>query len=691
MLDLDLLLKRNELCLVGRSSVNDKMHEAGLYARDTRFLSRFELSFLSHRLQVLDLTVPGPERAVVTFTNPHLRQLELGIEPQTMLVREQIGIDSALVVTLTVRNFGTADTAGTLRLEVGADFRDMFDIRGMTPRDRAQPLPAEPTAEGVVLAASSADGHHIRMRVTSSLPAEIEPLTTGGGESAAALTWQIDLARAETTTIELRLQPEPVGDPIGLAVTGGAERSDFLPHVTVESPSPAFDRFLAQCDADLAMLETAFPEGTIPAAGIPWFIAPFGRDSLIVALQTLHAYPDRTDATLRVLAALQATEVDPWREAQPGKILHEMRYGDMARTGQIPHTPYYGSVDSTPLFVMVFAQQWLWHRDDALYDDLIDNVRRALAWMETYGDLDGDGLLEFSGEQQDVSHISQQGWKDSGDSLHFADGRAPEGPFALVEVQGYVYAAYRWLSDVVRLRGDDPAWADELAARAESVCATVEARFWMEGVGYYAQALDGHKRQVDAISSNPGHLLYCGLPSAERAARVAACLGSPELNSGWGLRTLSERMATYNPMSYHNGSIWPHDMSLAMDGLRRYGHVNLARAFAEALLALARTAPDLRLAELYCGFAPVEGVPEPVSYPVSCSPQAWAAGAGLLALRTLLGLEADSERGALTANPHLPHGWPRLTVRGLHAFGSPTAVTAERSEDGYRVTIDNDA
>jgi glycogen debranching enzyme len=689
MLDLDLLLKRNELCLVGRTRIHESMHEAGLYARDTRFLSRFELGFLGHRLQVLDLTAPDPDQAVVTFTNPHLRHLELGIEPQTMLVREQIRLDTALVVMLTVRNFGTTDTAGTLTLEVGADFRDMFDIRGMTPKERAEPLPAEATADGVVLAAESADQRRIRTRITGSAPATVEPLPTSGGESAAILTWQIDLARDEVTTIELRLQPEPVGEPIALAADT-AQRGDFLPHVTVDSSSPEFDQFLAQCDADLAMLETSFPDGTIPAAGIPWFIAPFGRDSLIVALQTLHAYPDRIDSTLRVLAALQATEVDPWREAQPGKILHEMRYGDMARTGQIPHTPYYGSIDSTPLFVMVFAQQWLWHRDDRLYDDLIGNVRRALDWMETYGDLDGDGLLEYSGNQLDVAHISQQGWKDSGDSLHFADGTAPEGPIALVEVQGYVYAAYRWLAEVVRLRGDDDAWADALMAKAEAVRKSVEATFWMEDAGFYAQALDGAKRPVDAISSNPGHLLYCRLPSDERAARVAACLGSPELNSGWGLRTLSTEMATYNPMSYHNGSIWPHDMSLAMDGLRQYGHEDLAREFAEALLALARTAPDLRLSELYCGFPPMEGVPEPVSYPVSCSPQAWAAGAGLLALRTLLGLDPDPRHGTFSVSPHLPDGWDCLSVTGLHAFNTFTTVTAQRAGDGYRVAIDRE-
>jgi glycogen debranching enzyme len=400
----------------------------------------------------------------------------------------------------------------------------------------------------------------------------------------------------------------------------------------------------------------------------------------------MHAYPARIASKLRVLAALQATEEDPWREAQPGKILHEMRYGDMARTGQVPHTPYYGSIDSTPLFVMVFAEHYLWHRDDALFDELEANVRRALEWIERYGDLDGDGLIEFSGMQQDQSHISQQGWKDSHDSLHFADGSEVEGPIALVEVQGYVYAAYAWLAEAARLRGDDR-WAGELQAKADQVRQAVERAFWMEEPGYYAQALDGQKRQVDAVTSNPGHLLYCGLPSAERATRVAERMARPDLNSGWGIRTLSSEMATYNPMSYHNGSVWPHDYSLAMAGLSSSGHDALAHELAMALLALAESAGDFRLAELYCGFSPTEDLPGPVAYPVSCIPQAWAAGAGTLALRTLLGLRPNPVNRRLEASPHLPDDWPSLSVSGLSAFGDRLRVSVHREGDGYSTSV----
>lgn len=696
MLDLDLLLKRNELCLVGRDRMHESLHEAGLYVRDTRFLSAFSLAFKHEPLQFLDIQTPAADLAVITSTNPHLKHLELGIDPQTILVRLQISLDTALVVTVTVRNFGTVDVTGALDIDLGADFRDMFDIRGMTPKKRATPLAPTPCDGGVTLAARATDGAVVSTDITSSEPAEIVEHRVEDA-SAVTLRYPLNLRRDATETIELRIAPRPVGAPLE-SPSAVDITSPFAPHLAIESPSDVFDAFVTQSDADLALLQTSFPDGNIPAAGIPWFIAPFGRDSLIVGLQTMHAYPRRIASTLRVLARLQGTEVNAWREEQPGKILHEMRYGDMARTGQIPHTPYYGSIDSTPLFVMVFAQHYLWHADDALYDDLLDNVRRALTWIEEWGDLDDDGFIEYRGSQEDVAHIAQQGWKDSGDSLHFADGRDVAGPIALVEVQGYVFAAYRWLSDAVRLRGDDAAWADELGAKAERMREAVEAAFWMQAEGFYAQALDGEKRRVDAISSNPGHLLFCQLPSQERAALVARRLAAGDLHAGWGIRTLSSEMATYNPMSYHNGSIWPHDTSLAMAGLRAYGHNDFALQLGIDLLLLAADSPMYRLAELYCGFPQMEVSPGtvsypvgPVDYPVSCSPQAWAAGAGLLVLRTLLGLGPDPETRGFQVDPHLPDGWDRVVVSGLKSGGELTNVTVERSGGEYAVTIDHDA
>jgi glycogen debranching enzyme len=293
------------------------------------------------------------------------------------------------------------------------------------------------------------------------------------------------------------------------------------------------NRMIDRAAADLDMLQTSFRDGRLTAAGIPWFVAPFGRDSLIASLQTLHVAPGRAKETLRILAALQGRAVDPFREEEPGKILHEMRYGEMARLGDVPHTPYYGTVDATPLFVMLFAKTIRWTGDESLYRALLPNVQRALEWIEQWGDRDGDGLIEYTTQIAESTRIVHQGWKDSHDSLHDLDGRSVTGAIALVEVQGYVYAAYRWLADIAALYGD-ASWARQLHERAEQVRRLVEDRFWLPEEGYYAQALDDQKRPVTAIASNAGHLLYCGLPSPERGRLVAARLRRPDLDSGWG-------------------------------------------------------------------------------------------------------------------------------------------------------------
>jgi glycogen debranching enzyme len=435
------------------------------------------------------------------------------------------------------------------------------------------------------------------------------------------------------------------------------------------------------------MLQTSFPHGRLTAAGIPWFVAPFGRDSLIAGLQTLHIAPGYATDTLRTLAALQGDTTDAFREEEPGKILHEMRYGEMARLGEIPHTPYFGSVDATPLFVMLFAETVRWTADEAFYRELLPNVQRALEWIERCGDRDGDGLVEYTTLTADAAHIAHQGWKDSHDSLHDIAGRPCSGTIALVEVQGYVHAAYRWLSELAELYGD-ASWAADLRARSERIRCLVEEQFWLPDAGYYAQALDEEKDAVAAISSNSGHLLYCGLPSVERGRAVAARLRQADLDSGWGVRTLAAGMAAYNPMSYHNGSVWPHDNSLIAAGLARYGEVGGLERIASALFSAAERLPDRRLPELYCGFPRDEHAAAPVPYPVSCSPQAWAAGAAPLLVRAMLGLEVDVKRAVLRVAPALPAWLGHVRIEGLEALGSRFDLTVERDGAGYRVTSD---
>ena len=633
MLDLDLTLKNNELCLVGRPADRGEMHEAGLYLRDTRFLSHFTLKVSGKPLEVLSFQTLSATESIVTATPVRGGDRESEGVDSSLVVHQRVTIGTALDVTFEVQAFGGWTRESSLEIELGADFRDMFDVRGMIPERRPTLQPPDVRDDGQIsFAATGADGGTVRFDVVSwpaPTSAEAAKVKRDSDDIAipVRLTFAMDLAGGETHTIELSLLPVPVGVAHAPAATGDLR-------LKATSGNADLDAMVWRADLDLAMLQTSFSEGDMPAAGIPWFIAPFGRDSLIVALQTMRAYPERAWSTLRVLAANQGTTLDAFREEEPGKILHEMRYGDMARSGQIPHTPYFGSIDSTPLFVMTFARAYLCQRDEDLYDALMPHVRQALRWIEEYGDLDGDGLVEFGDKSTDSVHITQQGWKDSHDSLHWANGDEVEGPIALVEVQGYVYAAYAWLADVADLRGDGT-WAADLRARAERVRAAVESRYWLPEAGFYAQALDGQKRAVDAISSNPGHLLYCGLPSPNRAAKVVERLMHPDMLTRWGIRTLSGTMARFNPMSYHNGSIWPHDNSLIMGGMKAYGFYEASATVAAALVRLSTFDPARRLSELYCGFDTDDERMGPVNYPVSCRPQAWAAGCAPMILATI--------------------------------------------------------
>lgn len=645
MLDSTFVIKNNELCFIGTETVRGNMREAGLFLRDTRFLSSFDLRIDGRPCDILGLRHVNDQEIVRNLANPTLPMGDIALRPHSVGIQQRVRLESSLWMDLEIANYALDRVSIRLDIVAGSDFQDMFAVRGMPSRHPAVPRQPDVIEPGRVRlsTADDADAHTELTISANPSPARTSGAIRANDDAAAEtivnLTYDLDVEPHGSVTLRLELTPRMAG-PEPIPVSSLEATEGFRARLNVQTGDELLDAFVAQCDRDLAMLFTSFPDGPITAAGIPWFISPFGRDSLIVALQTLHAYPERSTATLRTLAALQGSGNDSFQEEEPGKIPHEMRYGHMARTHQIPHTPYFGSIDSTPLFVMAFAEHMRWYPEDPLHDQLLPNVMRALGWIERSRGAAGDGLLRFGRVAQDFAHISQQGWKDSADSLHFANGDEVTGPIALVEVQGYVFAAYACLADVAEARGNRD-WASELRGLAEDVRAIVEERFWLEASGFYAQALDGAGVAVDAISSNPGHLLFCGLPSEERGAQVAARLGEPDLLCPWGIRTLSSAMATYNPMSYHNGSTWPHDSSLAMAGLMRYGHQDLARGIADRLVATSRFGPEPRLDELYCGFAdhPEAG---PVKYPVSCRPQAWAAGAGLLAHRVLVGIEPNN-------------------------------------------------
>jgi len=714
-----MILKSDELYFVGSSdNAGSGERSTGLYLRDTRYLDRCDVHLngvpLNHlQVQVLGAATAGIVDANGAFSVPTDGELTEMVHPLTVSIEQTVRLDTDLQVEFVLRNFSGRTLPLTLSCELSADFRDLFDIRGFPRSTRGGSyLPPAVDVDRILLAYIDRAGDTAMTDIAFDPPptlavscppatvaeSEMDVLLPGYDQVTPHLSlapppcakayFSTALASGDTWRLTMTISPVPPGER---PVSAEAKlRDGERPRpALVTTDNVAFNRVLDRAASDLALLQTSFADGSLPAAGIPWFVAPFGRDSLIVGLQTVHLAPRRAAGTLRILAALQGEKVDPFREEEPGKILHEVRYGEMARLGEIPHTPYYGSIDSTPLFVLLFAETVAWTGDERLYAELLPNVQRALTWIEAFGDRDGDGLVEYLAHMADGVHIVHQGWKDSHDSLHHTDGRPATGAIALVEVQGYVYAAYQRLAEVAAIH-DDLIWADQLRGRAAEIQRKVEETFWIEEDGYYAQALDGDKSPVRSISSNPGHLLFAGLPSPAHAAAVATRLGLPDIDSGWGIRTLSASMPTYNPMSYHNGSVWPHDNSLIVVGLRAYGHVEAANQIASALVAAAESDPLLRLPELYCGFARTEQAASrtPVAYPVSCSPQAWAAASSQLLVRAMLGLRIDLASGTLLVEPALPSWLDEMIVTDLCVRGRRVSLAVRRSGDGYDIETD---
>ena len=665
--------------------------EEGIYHDGTRFLSRFELLLFGHPPLLLSSTVSVDDAVFdADLTNPDVLQNgHIGLaRGEINIHRSRILWEGTCVERIRITNFRLNRIDLPLAIRFDADFADVFEVRGTQRPKRGERL-QDQNGDDYLMRYRGLDERERRSRLRWSRP----PDKVDAGRAAFLLR----LEPKETATIVLTVSYETDGldhaasaaGPVAksfdhaLSSTRARRAAQSATCCRVLSSSPMFNRWLDRSHADLQIMLTDTPSGPYPYAGIPWFSTPFGRDGLITAFELLWLNPGIARGVLSFLAETQATSFDDARDAQPGKILHEMRGGEMAALGEVPFGRYYGSCDATPLFVMLAHAYYERTGDRDFIDRIWPHIGAALQWMETSGDPDEDGFIDYA-RKTDTGLINQ-GWKDSHDSIFHSDGTLADGPIALSEVQGYAYAAWKGAAHLAALR-DDRKHAEEWAGRAERLRERFELAFWCEELDTYALALDGRRRPCRVRSSNPGHCLFSGIVQPDRAKRVCDTLMADASFNGWGVRTIAAGERRYNPQSYHNGSIWPHDNALVAAGASRYGFTGAATRILNATLELSEAVELHRLPELICGFT--RRGREPTLYPVACAPQAWAAGAVFLMLAASLGVHIDAPARRISfSRGRLPESidWIRLT--DLKVGDAQLDLQLERHPHDLGVTI----
>jgi len=655
----------------------------GLFTSDTRVLSRFELKVGGRRPSLLGAGLSRDSSLFTAqLTNLPLPALGEGSVPKGVIHIERTRTlwGSRVFERLRLKNFSERAAEIPIRFTLGADFADIFEVQGAKRSQRGALLPSEHDSQKLALGYRGRDERE-RWTHIAFCPAPSEWTNDG---AAFLLT----LAPGSSTELYVEAGGDAQAPPSSerfdsaceaskrsmrrRAGTGGSFSTSFR----------LFSQWIEKSRFDLALLTTDLPTGPYPYAGIPWFATQFGRDAIITALQTLWVEPALAAGVLRYLASTQAQEQSTYRDSEPGKILHETRRGEMAALKEVPFGRYYGAVDTTPLFVMLAGAYERQTGDPVLVDEIWPSLLRATDWIERKLSEHPSGFLHYSRGER--SGLVNQGWKDSQDSIFHADGSFPHGPVAVVEVQGYAYCALKAMAMLARRRGEQES-ADRWASRAGVLRAAIEEKYWMPEHGFYAIAMDaGRDAACRVCASNAGHLLFCGVPEPDRARAVCQHLLSPRFCTGWGIRTLADDQPRFNPMSYHNGSVWPHDTALAVAGMARYRGVGEIPGLIGDVFEAANHF-SMRLPELYCGFRRVDAQ-GPTPYPVACLPQAWAAGSVFMLLQAGLGVDVDgTQRIVRIDRPELPPGIESLCIRNLPVAHSQITLEFHRVGDHVAV------
>ena len=661
----------------------------GLFYAESRHLSRFSMRM--NQLQPLLLSsMVAEDNAFLAVDVTNVDSPEAGSPDGELkrgslhVFRSQFLLEGCRHEHIRVRNYGVEPVRLRMSFQFDADFADIFEVRGSKREKHGHRLPDSVEGDVVTIAYRGLDGVLRRTLIHFS------PRPTTLSFDGASYYFALDPTGETSVICSVSCQQGehaaciPSYEAAFLRVMDDFNRPREH-ECQVSSSNETFQTWLKQSAVDIRMLTEGNPEGPYPYAGVPWFSTVFGRDGIITALECLWNEPRLAESVLKYLAQTQATEVVPEQDAEPGKIVHEMRRGEMAAMKEVPFGRYYGSVDSTPLFVLLAAAYFERSGNAQLIREIWPNIKRALNWLEVFGDRDGDGFVEY--QQQAEKGLTQQGWKDSQDSIFHSDGRLAEAPIALCEVQAYVYAAKRGAASLARMMQDSDL-ADRLDASASTLQSRFDEAFWCDEINSYAIALDGKKKQCRVRTSNAGHTFLCGIATRQRAKHVAETLMDNHSYCGWGIRTVAACEARYNPMSYHNGSVWPHDNAIIGLGLARYGFRDEVTRIVDGLHEASRYVDLNRLPELFCGFHRRPQTNGPTLYPVACSPQAWAAGSVYMLVQACLGMTIDAATMQVRfAHPVLPTKVDEIQVRRLHIGKSQIDFALRRAGKEARIEI----